>query len=119
MTDTPLPDWGSLIEMLQEDVAELASGVFQSEHGSITLSAGLFDTPAELSSRNSSGELQSWFFCLRYGGRPISTQMVVSESPELAALTMQQLVSLLNEWAPRRGFPPLFDAIAGSCPAMR
>jgi hypothetical protein len=57
-----------------------------------------------------------FLFCFRFNGRPWTTMPVFAPSPSEAAISAANLVAKLNAVAPLKGFPPLFDAVAGACP---
>ncbi len=61
-------------------------------------------------------EMVSFQFCLRFNGQPWQTIVVAAPSPELAALTVSQIVQLINDQLVRMGYPPnLCTASSGSC----
>lgn len=55
-------------------------------------------------------------FCLLFNSKPWQTITVAAPSPELAALTIEQFVQLINETLVKRGYPPnMCSARSGSC----
>ena len=62
--------------------------------------------------------LISTAFCITFDGRPAWTVVVAAPGPDEGLLTVRQFVSLLNQLAPSLGFPPLFAAPLGACPAV-
>ncbi|TGB11520.1 hypothetical protein [Streptomyces sp. MZ04] len=57
-------------------------------------------------------------FCFRYNGRPWQSMTIMAPGVDEAGQTAAGLVSLLNMVATQKGFPPLFSAIGGTCPAV-
>lgn len=55
-------------------------------------------------------------FCIRYNGRPHESRIINAPDLNGAVITVNQLVSLANREAARKGFPPLFSQTGGSCP---
>lgn len=57
-------------------------------------------------------------FCFRHNGRPWQSLTLLAPGADEAATTAGQLVGLLNLAATRQGFPALFSATSGTCPAQ-
>jgi hypothetical protein len=57
----------------------------------------------------------SFPFCLLYNQQPWQTIIVAAPSPELAQLTVDQLVQLLNKKLKELGYQPLCSSRLGAC----
>jgi len=72
--------------------------------------------PADTTDGTTAIQTISFPFCLQFNGRPWQSIIVAAPSPELAALTVSQVVQLINEQLVRMGYPPnLCTAVSGSC----
>lgn len=96
------PVWLEMITALAGEDQDLAEGHFVTDLGQVPL----FE---------STDAMPQWPFCVLYDGRPNQTVVVVADSPESAAQTMQALVVKVNRQAARLGYPPLFTPVAGAC----
>ena len=54
-------------------------------------------------------------FCLLYNGRPWHPITIAAPSPDLAAMTVSQIVQLLNDQLVRMGYAALCTAVPGTC----
>ena len=101
MADTPI------------DLNSLPTGV---DVGSIVDSTLAENNSAVPLDANSGAQNISAQFCLQFNGRPWTTITVAAPSPELAMLTVNQIVQRINDLLVRAGYPPnLCTAILGSC----
>lgn len=57
----------------------------------------------------------SFPFCFLYNQRPWGTIVIAAPSPDLAALTAEQLVDLFNKQLVDLKYPPLCTARSGAC----
>ena len=57
-------------------------------------------------------------FCILYNGRPWRSMTLMAPGVDEAVTTATQIVDLLNQTATRKGFPALFSATDGICPAF-
>ncbi len=58
----------------------------------------------------------SFPYCLQFNGQPWQSIVVAAPSPELAAVTVSQIVQLINDELVKMGYPPnLCSAVSGSC----
>jgi hypothetical protein len=67
---------------------------------------------------SSTGDVQMFPFpfCIRYDGRPQESRIIHAPDLNGAVITVNQLVSIANREASRKGFPALFSSTSGSCP---
>jgi hypothetical protein len=87
-----------------------------------TLPTG-FDVPSTLTADTSNQpqatdaeQLLQFPFCLLFNGKPWTTIVVAAPSPDLAALTMEQYVQLINAALVNAHYPPnMCTARSGSC----
>jgi hypothetical protein len=111
-----LPGWADLVGQLTAELPEFATGVFVSPTGEIGLNPEPFpESPAPVEVDVGAVQMIPWEFCLTYAGRPYATQVIAAPSPELAALTAEQYVALLNAWARTSVYPPSFAIQPGRC----
>jgi hypothetical protein len=101
MADTPI------------DLNSLPTGI---DVGSIVDSAVAANSSALPLDTTSGAQNISSQFCLQFNGRPWTTITVAAPSPELALLTVNQIVQRVNEVLVQAGYPPnLCTAALGSC----
>jgi hypothetical protein len=77
-----------------------------------TLTADLSNQPQQTDAE----QLLQFPFCLLFNGKPWQTIIVAAPSPDLAALTMEQYVALINKALVAAHYPPnMCTARSGEC----
>ncbi len=79
----------------------------------VSASASVSDAP--LTPRSTAETNSPWPFCLTYNGVPQENRTIYAPDPTSAAITMAQMVDLINALARARKIPALYGATGGNC----